>query len=135
MSRIQTTLDHLDDGAGHDAVLFLDPLDGAPGPLVLRPLLRKDKTAFLVLLRHHERFDLVAQRHDLAGIDVVADRQLARRDDAFGLVADVEENLVLVDLDDRSLDDVAIVEFDDGAGDGVFEGDAVEIVVDDLARF
>ena len=31
-------------------------------------------------------------------VDVVADRQLARRDDALGLVADVEQDLVLVDL-------------------------------------
>ena len=47
---------------------------------------------------------------DLVGVDVVLDRQLARGDDALGLVADVEQDLVPVDLDDRAFDDVAVVE-------------------------
>ncbi len=47
---------------------------------------------------------------DLVGVDVVLDRQLARGDDALGLVADVEQDLVAVDLDDGALDDVAVVE-------------------------
>ena len=47
---------------------------------------------------------------DLVGVDVVLDRQLARGDDALGLVADVEQDLVAVDLDDDALDDVAVVE-------------------------
>jgi hypothetical protein len=36
-------------------------------------------------------------------VDVVADAQLARRDDALALVADVEQHLVRVDLDDVPL--------------------------------
>jgi uncharacterized protein len=40
----------------------------------------------------------------------VLDGQLARGDDALGLVADVEQDLVAVDLDDGALDDVAVVE-------------------------
>ena len=74
----------------------------APGPLVLRPLLGQDQATFLVLLLEDEGLDLVADGDDLAGIDVVADRELPVRDDAFGLVADVEQDLVAVDLDDRS---------------------------------
>ena len=49
----------------------------------------------------------------------------------FGLEADVEEHLVLVDLDDRALDDVAVVELDDGGVDGVLERRAAEVVLDD----
>ena len=98
----EAALDDLDDRAFDDAVRLLDLLDGAPGPLVLRPLLRQDQAALLVLLLEDERLESVAQRHDLGGVDVVADRQLARRDDALGLVADVEQDLVLVDLDDRA---------------------------------
>src|SRR5207302_558658 len=45
---------------------------------------------------------------------------------------DVEEDLVLVDFDNRSLDDVAVVEVDDRAGDGVLEGHAFQVVVDHL---
>ena len=44
-----------------------------------------------------------------------------RGDDAFGLVADVEQHLVAVDLDDRARDDVAVVELDDRGVDRVGE--------------
>jgi hypothetical protein len=40
----------------------------------------------------------------------VADRELLRRDDALGLVADIEQHLVAIDLDDRALDDVSVLE-------------------------
>ena len=59
---------------------FLDLLDLAPGPLVLGPLLGEDQAAFLVLLGEDEGFDLLAHADDLAGIDVVADRELAARE-------------------------------------------------------
>src|SRR3954465_13155875 len=94
----ETTLDDLDDGAGDDAVLFLDLLDGAPGALVLGALLGQDQAAFLVLLLENQGLDLVADGDDLGRVDVVLDRQLTRGDDALGLVADVQEHLVAVDL-------------------------------------
>ena len=90
----ETALDDLNDGAGDDAVLLLDALDGAPGALVLRALLAQEQTPFLVLLLQDEGFDLVADGDDLVGVDVVLDGQLASEDDAFGLVADVEEDLI-----------------------------------------
>ena len=96
----EPTLDDLDDGAGDDAVLLLDLLDRAPGALVLRALLGQDQAAFLVLLLEDQGLDLVADLDDLVGVDVVLDGQLARGDDALGLVADVEQDLVAVDLDD-----------------------------------
>ena len=114
----ETTLDDLDDGAGDDAVLFLDLLDRAPGALVLGALLGQDQPALLVLLLEDQGLDLVADGDDLAGVDVVLDRQLARGDDALGLVADVEQDLVPVDLDDGAFDDVAVVEVLDGLVDG-----------------
>ncbi len=42
------------------------------------------------------------------------DGQFARWDDTFGLVTDVEEDLVAVNLDNGALNDVAIVEVLDG---------------------
>ena len=45
------------------------------------------------------------------------DGELAGRDDTLGLVADVEQDLVAVDLDDGAFDDVAVVEVLDGAVD------------------
>src|SRR4029078_12060284 len=101
--------DDLDDGAGDDAVLLLDLLDGAPGALVLGALLGQDQPAFLVLLLEDEGLDLVTDLDDLGLVDVVLDRQLARGDDALSLVTDVEEHLVAVHLDDGALDDVAVV--------------------------
>ena len=47
----EAALDDLDDRALDDAVRFLDLLDRAPRPLVLRPLLGQDEAALLVLLR------------------------------------------------------------------------------------
>ena len=82
------------------AVLLLDLLDRAPRALVLRALLRQDEPAVLVLLLEDERLELLVERDDLVRVDVVADRELARRDDALGLEADVEQHLVAVDLDD-----------------------------------
>ena len=73
----EAALDDLDDRALDDALGLLDLLDRAPGPLVLGPLLRQDEPALLVLLREDEGLDLLAQRHDLVGVDVVADRELA----------------------------------------------------------
>ena len=126
----QAALDDLDDGAGDDAVLVLDLLDRAPGALVLRALLGQDQPAFLVLLLEDQGLDLVADLDDLVGVDVVLDRELAGGDDALGLVADVEQDLVPVDLDDDALDDVAVVEVLDRLVDGGEEGLFVADVVD-----
>ena len=96
----QAALDDLDDRARDDAVLLLDLLDRAPGALVLRALLGQDEATVLVLLLEDEGLELLVERHDLVRVDVVADRELSRRDDALGLEADVEQHLVAVDLDD-----------------------------------
>src|SRR4029453_145698 len=52
----------------------------------------------------------VADLDHVSGVDVVLDGQLTRGDHALGLVPDVEQDLVPVDLDDATLDDVAVVE-------------------------
>ncbi len=88
-----------------------------PSALVLSPLLGQDQAAFLVLLGENEGFDLITHGNDLIGVDVVLDGKFARRNDTFGLVADVEQNLIAVHLDDGPFDDVAIVEVLDGLVD------------------
>src|SRR6185312_9965064 len=126
----ESTLDDLDDGALDRLVVVLELLDRAPGALVLRALLGQDQPALLVLLLEDEGFDLVADGDDLVGVDIVLDGQLARGDDPLGLVADVEQDLVPVDLDDGSFDDVAIVEVLDRLVDGgeevLFRPDVVD---------
>ncbi len=106
----QAALDDLDHrpldrlAGGHDR------LDPSPGALVLRPLLGQDQPALLVLLLQDEGLDLVAHLDDLVRVDVVADREFLARDHALGLVADIEQDLVAVDLHDLAVDDVAVVE-------------------------
>ena len=74
--------------------------------------------------------DVVADGDHLSGVDVVLDGELAGGDHTLGLVADVEQHLVAVDLDDGALDDVAVVEVLDGLVDGgeerLFGADVVD---------
>ena len=104
------------------AVLVLDLLDRAPGALVLSALLGQDQAAFLVLLLEDQGLDLVADLHDLVRVDVVLDRELPRGDDTLGLVTDVEQDLVSIDLDDGPFDNVAVIEVLDGLVDRGEEG-------------
>ena len=89
-------------------------LDALPGHLEAGALLREDQAPLGVLLRHHERVDLVAELDLVGRVDRAADRELGDGDDAFRLVADVDEDLVLVDADDLAPHDLPLV--DDGEG-------------------
>ena len=132
----EAALDGFDDGAFDNAIGFLDLLDIAPGALILCTLLGQDKTAFLVFLGHDKGLDGVADFDDIVGIDVLLDGKFAGGDDTLGLVADVEENLVTVDLDDRTLDQITIIEVLDGGIDcldEVFFG--ADVVDRDLGDF
>ena len=72
----QAALDDLDDRALDGLVGLLEGLDRAPR--ALRALLGQDQPALLVLLLENEGLDELANRHDLGGVDVVLDRELAR---------------------------------------------------------
>ena len=90
------------------------PSIALPRELEARALLGEDQPAFGVLLREHERVDLFADLYLVLGVDRAANRELGDRDHAFRLVADVDENLVLVDADDRAVDDLALVDRREG---------------------
>ena len=110
----QAALDDLD----HAAVDGLAGLGGAfdplPGELEAGALLREDQPALGVFLRQHERVDLLAHGHLVGRVHRAADRELRGRDDAFGLVADVDEHLVLVHAHDRPVDDLPLVDLGEG---------------------
>ena len=106
----EPALDDLDDAALDGLAALGRLLDALPGHLEARALLREDQPALGVLLRHHERVDLVAEVDLVGGVDRAADRELGDRDDALGLVADVDEDLVLVDADDLAAHDLALVD-------------------------
>ena len=120
----QAALDDLDDGA-HDRLARLGGgLDAAPCLLEAGALLGHDQATVLVLLGEDHRVDLLAERHLLTWIDRLADRQLVGRDDALGLVADVDEHLVLVDAYDIARHDLALLE---GLHRGVVVGDYLTV--------
>ena len=106
----QAALDDLDDGALDRLTGLGRRLDPAPGLLEAGALLGQDQAAVLVLLGEDERVDLLAERDLVARVDGLADRQLVDGDDALGLVADVDEDLVVVDADDVAGDDIALRE-------------------------
>ena len=121
----QAALDDLD----HPAVDRLSGLgrllDRLPGHLEAGPLLGEDQPAFGVLLREHERVDLVAELDLVVRVDRAPDRQLGNRDDALRLVADVDEDLVLVHADDGAVDDLALVDRREG---GLVVGDTLAVL-------
>ena len=129
----QASLDHLDHVAGDHAVGLLDLLDRAPGALVLSTLLGQDQPTLLVLLLLDQGLDLVADADHLEGIDVVLDGEFLGGDDPLGLVPDVEQDLVAVDLDHGSGDDVTVIEVLDRCVDCLEEGfGRAEVVDSDL---
>src|SRR5438093_5400860 len=99
-------------------------LDVLPRELEAGALLREDQAALRVLLRQHEGVDLVAERDLVGRVHRAPDRQLGDRDHAFGLVADVDEHLVLVDADDRAVHDLALVDLREG---GLVVGDELPV--------
>ena len=110
----QTALDDLDHVAFDRLAVFGGSLDLAPGLLEAGTLLGKDQATFGVFLGDDERVDFLAELDLFRGIDVLANRELAGGNYTFGLVADVEQNLVTVDADDFAVDNVAFLERNDG---------------------
>src|SRR5581483_6061572 len=110
----EAALDDLDHAAGDGIALLVRGLDRLPRDLEACALLQEDQATLGILLRHHERGDLVADRDLVGRMHRPADRELADGDDAFGLVTDVDEDFVLVHTDDGAVDDLALVDRREG---------------------
>ena len=113
----EATLDSFDDGAFDNAIGFLDLLDVSPSALVLCTLLGQNQTAFLVFLGDDKGLNGVADLDDFVRINVLLDGKLTGGDDTLSLVADVEQDLVVIDLDDGTFDQITIIEVLDGGID------------------
>ena len=96
----QAALDDLDDRALDGLAALGGGLDAAPRLLEAGALLGHDQAAVLVLLGEDEGVDLLADLDLVVRVDVLADRKLVGGDDPLALVADVDEDLVVVDPDD-----------------------------------
>ena len=110
----QAALDDLDHLAVDGLAGLGRRLDRLPGQLEAGALLGEDQPALGVLLRQHERVDLVAEVDLVGRIHRAPNRQLGDRDHALRLVADVDEHLVLVDADDGAVHDLALVDRREG---------------------
>ena len=123
----QAALDDLDHGALHRLAGVGGLLDPAPGLLEAGALLGEDQAPLLVLLGEDERVHLLAELDLLGRLHRLADRELVGGDDALGLVADVDQYLVLVDAHDLAADHVALAEGVDGR---VVVGDELAVDLD-----
>ena len=108
----QSALDALDDAADDDLALGVGLLDLVPDLHLLGFFAREDDVAFAILGALEQHVDDVAGLHrDLA----VLVEELADRDHALGLVADVDDDFRRGDLEDRALDDLAFRDVSEAA--------------------
>ena len=114
------------DGAFDQLVALAGAGDLVPDLEAVGLLLGEDAQAVLVLAALEEDVDLVAL---LDADRAVGLRELVERDLSFGLVADVDDDVVLADLDHRAADDVAF--FDVLVLEALFEqcGEALLLVL------
>ena len=119
----EPALDDLDDRALDGLAGLGRRLDAPPRLLEAGALLGHDQAAVLILLGEDEGVDLLAHLDLVVRVDGLADRKLVGGDDPLALVADVDENLVVVDPDDDAGDDLALLE----------KGERRVVVRDDLA--
>jgi hypothetical protein len=123
----QAALDDLDDLALDRLAALGGGLDALPRLLEPGALLREDQAPLGVLLLEDERVDLLPDLDLVLRVHRPADRELGDRDDALRLVADVDQDLVLVDPHDGAGDDIALVEVRQGA---VVVGDELPVDLD-----
>ena len=102
----------VDDRGLDDHALVELLLHAAPLALEAGATQRQDRVALLRLRLEHVDEDRVADAQLGLRLGVAA-VELPIADDALGLRPDVDEHLVLVDADDRALDDVAVLEAPD----------------------
>ena len=115
----KAALDDLDDLALDVLASVELLLDAVPSTLVLGALLGEDQTAVLVLLLENEGLNGVAQVHDVSGVGVLADGQLADGNNALRLEADVKQDLIALNLDNGTRDKITLVEIGNGTVDEV----------------
>ena len=111
----EAALHALRDRAFDQLVALARGADLVPDLELVGLLLGEDDEAVLVLLGFDQDVDGIAGgRRDVAfGVD-----ELVKRDDAFGLVSDVDDDGVFADFQDRPGDDVALTELVCSGGRG-----------------
>ena len=100
----EAALDALDDAADDDLPVGVGLLDLVPDLHLLGLLARQHDVAFTILGALEQHVDGVARLH---GDVAVLVEELVDRDETFGLVADVDDDVAFGDLQHGALDDLA----------------------------
>ena len=100
----ETALDALDDAADDDLAVGVGLLDLVPDLHLLGLLARQHDVAFTILGALEQHVDRVARLH---GDVAVLVEEFVNLDETFGLVADVDDDGGVGDLQHRALDDLA----------------------------
>ena len=113
----KTTLNNFDNFTLNVNASFELLFNCFPCTLVLSAFLRKNKTTFFVFLLKNKCFDGVAQRYEIFWVYIFANGKLASRNDAFGFKSDVKQNLIMLNFDNGSRYQIALVEIGDSTID------------------
>src|SRR5215213_4518942 len=108
----ETALNHFDHRALDGTLIGVGLLYAVPRLLKGRSLGRENESAIRVLLLEDQSLYVLADLYDLLRVRTLADRKLVRWDQALRLIADIHQDLILVDPDDMALDDIAVLEVD-----------------------
>src|SRR5215212_269364 len=111
--QVQATLYHLDNRALDRTLLGVSLLYTVPRLLEGGALGREDQTPIRILFLEDQRLYVLPELHNLLRVCPLADGELVSGDEPLGLVADIDEDLILVDTYDVALDDVAVLEVDE----------------------
>src|ERR671911_219753 len=112
-SSSKAALHHLDDRALDRALIGMGLLYTIPRLLEGGALGREDQTSVRVLLLEDQSLYVLPKLHYLLRIRALADGEFVSGDEPLGLVADVDQDLVLVDAYDVALDDVAVLKINE----------------------
>ena len=82
----------------------------------------------LKLLLENQGLDGITECNDVCRVSVLADGQLADRDNALGLESDVNEHLVMLDLNDSAVNEIALIKVGNRTVDEVVHLLLVDIV-------
>ncbi|CAB4749281.1 unannotated protein [freshwater metagenome] len=129
----EATLDDFDDKARNHTFFCFDLLDVSPSTLVLSTLLGEDQATLFVFFLKYQGLNQVADADYLGGVDLIADGEFTVWNNTFGLVSDVQQDLVAVNLDHGTADQLAILNCNHARCIRVFERLTVKIIKGDLA--
>ena len=115
----QAALDNLDDLALNSLAGVELLLNGFPRALVLGTLLGEHQTTLFILFLKNQSLNFIAHVYKLRGLNILADRKLAGRNNALRLISDVKQDLIALNLDDGAGNKVSLVKIGDSAVDEI----------------